>query len=505
MYRRSSRPYLIASDALAGAAAFLVYQAARFSWHWFGVPDLYPAATLLPLVALVGYWLVVFGFFGLYRERFAASRLEEVGVLGKAVGTGVLVLVFAIYLDALRPGSSRAALFFYAAVVFAFTGLGRLAVRSWEKRRLLRGIGRHRALVVGSAARVADLLAEMARYPEAGLEVVGTVFVGDDERGDDPWGSTARSPDAAVRSGAPAPVANATVRAPGVRATAGGDGAADGPQAAASTVEDLPALLDALRVEDVLVTLANDDYDVLLDVLRLCDRRGVTIKLVPDFYTLLGGMARTEHLYGLPLIEVLPSPMSAWQESTKRLIDAVAAAFVLAIGMPLWLLVGAAVRLTSPGRALYRQVRVGQHGVPFTMLKFRTMGDGAEAKTGPVWATEGDARYTPLGRWLRRTRLDEVPQFWNVLRGEMSLVGPRPERPFFVEKLAAEIPLYNRRHRVKPGITGWAQVKRPYDTTLEDVRTKVKYDLFYIENMSLGMDVQILLRTVRTALRGEGQ
>jgi len=138
------------------------------------------------------------------------------------------------------------------------------------------------------------------------------------------------------------------------------------------------------------------------------------------------------------------------------------------------------------------------------MFKFRTMQEDAEAETGPVWAREDDPRYTPIGRWLRKTRLDEVPQFFNVLRGDMSLVGPRPERPYFVEKLAREIPLYSRRHRVKPGITGWAQVKWKYDTSLEDVQQKVKYDLFYIENMSLRRDLQILFRTVYTALRGSG-
>ena len=483
MTRRQELAALLLADAVGAGAAFALQFAARFAWAWFGRPDLYPAAFWPPLVLLSAYWLVVFAFFGLYRERFAASRLDELASLGKAVGAGVLVLVFAIYLDALRPGSSRTALFFYAGAMYGATALGRVAVRTVQKRLILRGHGRHRALVVGSAARVDALLAEVRRYPEAGLEIVGVVRVP----------SVAAAPVLVGAGGDGGPAALPG----GVRAE--GDGAA-----ARAEIERLPEKLDRLRVQDVLVTFGGEDYDALLDVLRVCDRRSVALKLVPDFYTLIGGMARTEHLYGLPLIEVFPSPMPPWQESTKRLLDVAVAAGVLAVGAPVWAAVALAVWLTSRGPVLYRQERVGQHGEPFTILKFRTMRDGAEAATGPVWARRDDDRYTSIGRWLRGARLDEAPQLWNVLKGDMSLVGPRPERPFFVEKLAAEIPLYTRRHRVKPGITGWAQVKRPYDTTVEDVRTKVKYDLFYIENMSLGMDLQILLRTIRTALRGEG-
>jgi exopolysaccharide biosynthesis polyprenyl glycosylphosphotransferase len=197
--------------------------------------------------------------------------------------------------------------------------------------------------------------------------------------------------------------------------------------------------------------------------------------------------------------------MAPWEQTAKRLLDLVVALVIVVAGLPMWIATGLAVRLTSRGPAIYRQRRVGQDGRTFTMLKFRTMWTDAEARTGPVMAQKDDPRYTPVGRWLRKTRLDEVPQFWNVLKGEMSLVGPRPERPFFVEKLAKEIPLYNRRHRVKPGITGWAQVKWRYAETVEDTRQKVKFDLFYIENMSLEMDIKILLATIRTALRGEGQ
>ena len=486
MTRRQELAALLLADAVGAGAAFALQFAARFAWAWFGRPDLYPSAFWPPLVLLSAYWLVVFAFFGLYRERFAASRLDELATLGKAAGAGVLVLVFAIYLDALRPGSSRSALFFYAGAMYGCTALGRVGVRTVQKRLILRGFGRHRTLVVGSGARVDALLAEVRRYPEAGLEIVGAVRVP----------SAAAQP---VLVGAGGDGGGALPAGAAAGTGAVGDGAH-----ARSEIERLPAELDRLRVQDVLVTFGGEDYDALLDVLRVCDRRSVTLKLVPDFYTLIGGMARTEHLYGLPLIEVFPSPMPPWQESTKRLLDVAVAGVVLAVGAPVWAAVALAVRLTSPGPVLYRQERVGQHGEPFTILKFRTMRADAEAATGPVWAKPDDDRYTPIGRWLRGARLDEAPQLWNVLKGDMSLVGPRPERPFFVERLAADIPLYTRRHRVKPGITGWAQVKRPYDATVEDVRTKVKYDLFYIENMSLGMDLQILLRTIRTALRGEG-
>ncbi|HEY5565543.1 MAG TPA: sugar transferase, partial [Rhodothermia bacterium] len=270
------------------------------------------------------------------------------------------------------------------------------------------------------------------------------------------------------------------------------------------SVAVLPRLIDELDVQDVLIVLGRDDQRNLSDVLRRCDGKSVVLKLIPDFYHMLGGMARTEQIYGLPMIEVMPEPMRPWESSAKRLLDIVVSTLVLLVGAPMWLSVAALIRITSHGNAIFRQERVGQYGRLFTMYKFRTMHDDAESDTGPVWATEDDPRYTRLGRWLRRTRIDEVPQLINVLKGDMSLVGPRPEREYFVEKLVKDVPLYRRRLRVKPGITGIAQVKWKYDQSLEDVRQKVKYDLFYISNMSLRMDLKILFATVRTMLSGKG-
>ena len=494
MTRRVELLALLVADALGlGVAAALLGRAcARYGW----MPE--SADPAVVALVVVG-WLFLFAFSGLYGERYAGGRFDELMTLAKVTAFGVLVLFFSYYLERLMPGALRPALAFYSVAVAGCVGVARLAVRSAQKALILRGYGRHRAVVVGWSDRVESLYHDLARYPAAGIEVVGAVRLRHAEpvvlhatRGIHDAG---REPDDGPER--PRYAAGDALPTGTIEVTAAG-----APHAA---IAELPGLIDRLGVRDVLIALGSDDHRYLDEVLRVCDGRPVSLKLVPDFYTAVGGMARTEHIYGLPLIEVLPEPIPAWEKRTKRLLDVVTSAVVLAVGLPVWLVLGALVRMTSPGDAIYRQVRVGKGGQPFTMLKFRTMVDGAERETGPVWAVTADTRVTPLGKWLRRLRLDEVPQLWNVLVGEMSLVGPRPERPHFVELLVREIPLYSRRHRVQPGITGLAQVKWRYDADLEDVRQKLKYDLFYIENMSLRTDTKIMLQTVRTALMGKGQ
>jgi exopolysaccharide biosynthesis polyprenyl glycosylphosphotransferase len=196
--------------------------------------------------------------------------------------------------------------------------------------------------------------------------------------------------------------------------------------------------------------------------------------------------------------------MSQWEQVMKRILDVAVSLLVLILGLPVWLLVAIIIRLESPGPALYKQERVGKDGERFNMIKFRSMREDAE-KAGPQWAHKKDPRVTRVGKWLRKLHIDEVPQMVNVLNGHMSLVGPRPERPMFVESLSKEIPLYTRRLKVRPGVTGWAQVKHQYDETIEDVRKKVQYDLYYIENMSLRMDMKILFSTASHMLLGKGR
>jgi exopolysaccharide biosynthesis polyprenyl glycosylphosphotransferase len=217
------------------------------------------------------------------------------------------------------------------------------------------------------------------------------------------------------------------------------------------------------------------------------------------------GQARTNQLYGFPLIDILPHFMPEWERKVKRLMDVTISFIILAAFSPVWLLVALAIKIDSRGPVLYKQQRVGKDGKEFTIYKFRSMVKDAESRSGPKWAEKEDPRITRIGKLIRRARVDEAPQFFNVLIGDMSLVGPRPERPFFVEQLKNQIPFYSRRLKVKPGITGWAQIKGGYDTSIENVRQKLQYDLFYLENMSLRMDLKILLNTIYVMLLGKGQ
>lgn len=449
-------------------------------------------AAVLPELLQTGAWLGLFLLTGLYGDRYSGGRFDELASLAKVTVVGSLGLFFGYYLDRLAPGTVRSAVGFYAVAVFVSVSVSRLTIRTVQKALILRGYGRRRAVVIGWSDRVETLYHDLASYPAAGIELVGAVRL-------EPVGTV-------IVSEASVPAGDADVMMHHPSGDALPDGAIEVTSAGAprAAIAELPRLIDQLRVTEVLITLGSGDHTYLDEVLRACEGSSVSLKLVPDFYTAVGGMARTEHSYGLPLIEVFPEPIAAWQRSAKRVLDILIAASLLVAGAPIWLLIAGAVRLNTPGPAIYRQKRVGQFGRTFTMLKYRTMYNDAEKSTGPVWAKKADLRVTPLGRLLRRFRLDEIPQLWNVVKGDMSLVGPRPERPFFVERLVDRIPLYSRRHRVQPGITGLAQVKWRYDSDLDDVRQKLKFDLFYIETMSLGMDAKILFQTVRTALFGNG-
>jgi exopolysaccharide biosynthesis polyprenyl glycosylphosphotransferase len=230
----------------------------------------------------------------------------------------------------------------------------------------------------------------------------------------------------------------------------------------------------------------------------------VSINIIPDMYSILMGSVKMNYLFGVPLIRVQTNIMPYWQEVSKRLVDIVSALFALIILFPIYLIIALAVKFTSNGPIFYFQERIGWHAKPFNIIKFRTMTVDAEA-SGPQLSSENDPRITKVGKFLRKTRLDELPQFYNVLVGQMSIVGPRPERRHFIELIMQRAPHYKHLHKVRPGITSWGQVKYGYAENVDQMIERLKFDIIYVENMSIYLDIKILLYTIYIVFRGRGK
>jgi len=270
-------------------------------------------------------------------------------------------------------------------------------------------------------------------------------------------------------------------------------------------IDDIPSIVRSKAVHRVVVSLTDARGKLPMEKLLEMKLDGVTFDHLASVYEEYMGKIAVENLRPSWLIFSEGFRKSRILGVTKRILDFVVATFGLIVALPLMAIIALAIKLTSPGPILYHQRRVGRLGRIFTVHKFRTMRVDAEAATGPVWAAkDGDVRVTAIGSWLRRTRLDELPQFWNVLKGEMILFGPRPERPEFVEALKRDIPYYGQRHVVRPGVTGWAQVRYTYGASTEDALQKLQYDLYYIKNSSMALDLFIIFDTIKTVIRRKG-
>ena len=411
------------------------------------------------LAVLYVFWLVLFLLEGLYRRRHAPSRFDEVLSILKIATLGTLFF-FAATFDLDQPFPlTRALIFSYWLVLVVLAGGGRVAVRSFQRQLLLRGFGQRRTVIVGSDERGARLLQDLRSASVRSHSILGFVRARDEEERD-------------VVDGVPV----------------------------LGDLDGLSAVIAAQHIEVVLIALQSNSHEEILDIVNAAEGHSVSFSITPDLYDIVTGHVRTNQIYGVPLMELRPRLMSVWEEAAKRLIDVAVAVSTGVLLLPLWLLVVLLIKLGSPGPVLFRQERVGKDGKEFWIFKFRSMVIDAEQDTGPVWVGQEDPRVTRVGRVLRALHLDEAPQCINFLKGDMSLVGPRPERPFFVEQFRREIPFYMRRFNVKPGLLGWAQAKHEFDMDSTDLvsiaRERLEYDLYYIENMSLALDFKIMLQTV---------
>jgi len=448
------RSLLMVGDMALVALCWVAAYGLRFYVFWDEPPGAWKpgfgeyAWPLLGIVPLV-FWM--FRSRGLYRPQRTASLLREAGLI---LGGMTMAVVFVLAADAaLRAYHSRFAIGVFWGLGVATLVASRVAGRGLLRALRRRGYNLRYVLVVGAGDLAAEAIASIHGHPEAGLRILGCFS-------DDP-----------ARQGK-------TIE--GVRVV--------GPYAAVKEV------LRRRPVDEVLLALPREDASQLEKILADLDDELATVRLIPDLLHVMTLRSSVEELDGLPLINLRESPMVGWAAVQKRVFDVVVASAALLALAPVLALAALAVWASSGRPVLYGQERMGLDGRVFRMLKFRTMRADAERETGPVWTSRDDPRRTRVGAWLRRTSVDELPQLWNVLRGDMSLVGPRPERPVFIERFRREIPGYMLRHKVRAGLTGWAQVHGwRGDTSLHE---RVEHDIFYIQNWSLALDVRILLMTL---------
>ncbi|MFH0990465.1 MAG: undecaprenyl-phosphate glucose phosphotransferase [bacterium] len=453
----------VLSDIIAIEAAFIFSYWVRFYSPLIsyipvtlGFPPI--EAYIIGSLFVIPMWLFLFNARSMYDSRRILYFSDEFFAIIRVVTIGMLIVM--------------AAAFFYRAfsfsrIVFAILGfsaitflaLGRFLVLKFEQSWYARGRDIKNAIIVGTNATADRIFLKIRSNPFLGYRIDGYFATDDQER---------LSSQHAVFLG---------------------------------SVKSVPAYIRDHQIDVVLIALNYKEYPVLYELVEECEGLNTEIMMVPDLLELMTSQVRIKELEGIPFIKIKTIPLTTWNRIIKSVFDLLFSAIVIILVSPIILLIALLIKLSSKGPVFYRQERVGLDGDPFQLIKFRTMRIDAEQTTGPVWASKNDPRTTGIGKFLRRFSLDELPQLFNVLQGEMSIVGPRPERTFFVEQFKKQIPKYLDRHRMKTGMTGWAQVNGLRGNAPIEERTK--FDIYYIENWSLVFDIKIILKTIRTVLFGE--
>ena len=406
---------------------------------------------LIAFLAIVPEYLILYNSFDLYSSKRTAKTVYEIFNIIKANTIGLLAVMVVLYAINI-PDFSRGMVGVFYGINIVAESLMRKAVRYGLRRMRRKGYNVKHILLVGYSRAGEEYINKIKANPEWGYEVCGIL---DDNV---PVGAVYK----------------------GVRVT--------------GEIDSLQAILTENRLDEIGITLSLSDYDRLENIVKTCEKTGVHTKFIPDYNSVIPSRPCLEDLDGLAVVNIRRVPLSNMANMLlKRIVDIVGALFAIVLASPFMLAAAVGVKVTSRGPLIFKQERVGLHNKPFQMYKFRSMEVQNDADEKKGWTTKNDPRVTKVGRLLRSTSIDELPQLFNVLKGDMSLIGPRPERPLFVETFKEEIPRYMIKHQVRPGITGWAQVNGYRGDT--SIKKRIEYDLYYIENWSMGFDFKILFLT----------
>ena len=420
---------------------------------------LYIGVIVIPL-----FWLMLHGLIGLYRNVYRKSRLREFLQVMTTSVFGVLILFFTLLLDDevleyrnyYQYVSVLFVLHFGLTAIFRFVLSSRVAYQIKSRK-----IG-FPTILVGSGQRAQKIYDELISAKKSeGHFFEGYVNINGEET----------SIDGLKKLG---------------------------------SKNNLIEIIKELKIKEVLIAIEENQKTEIAEILSILDGENIVIKVIPNLYQHLAGMVKMGNVFGAVLIEIKIDVLPPWQKFVKRLFDILTSVFILVLGFPFYLLIGLLVKFSSEGPMFFSQERIGLGGKPFNIFKYRSMRIDAEAE-GPQLSKENDPRITALGKLLRKTRIDEFPQFWNVLKGDMSLVGPRPERQFFINQITEKAPHYRRLHRIKPGITSWGQVKYGYAENVDEMLERLQYDLLYLENISIVLDLKILIYTVLIMFQARGK
>ncbi len=421
---------------------------------------------ILGMILIPLFWLLLYYIAGEYHKIYHKSRLKEFGQTMFLSVLGVLLIFFVFMLDddIITYRNYYKSFLYLLCCHFGLTYTCRLSLTSSTARKIQnREIG-FSTLIIGSGEQALKLYRDITGKPKsAGDHFVGYVTVDESHE---------------------------SLLTPYLPCF--------------GSFDNLMDIINSQNIEGVIIAIEPYEKDKIQEIVIKVKSTDATIRTVPDMLAIISGNVRMSSIFGVPLVELSHDTMPAWQANVKRIMDVVVSSVAIIMLVPVYLIIAFCVKTSSRGPIFYCQERIGRYGKPFKIIKFRTMCVDAE-KYGPALSSDGDPRITTIGRFMRKVRFDELPQFFNVLRGDMSLVGPRPERAFYIEQIVRKAPHYYSVFKVRPGITSWGQVKYGYAENVDEMVDRLKYDIIYLENMSLYLDFKILIYTIKTVLEGSGK